>query len=201
MSVPIRSAPVSPFAVSRPQVHSRRVSLRVGSFGLTYSTDRLLWDPTAEPSPVGPASAVEPQPQPQQEASTFPLDLEAARKRNLWAAAQEQAAKQQTPEELVVGQQLAGREQVGAESAGQEPSPAPVAASQGRPDPAQSNAAQDGHGQTGQFSGAQADGESAQADQSRSSRSLAQAMRHATRAYLACAASFACPRPMIQAVA
>jgi len=95
MSEPIRSASASPFAATRPQVHSRRVSVRVGPFGLTYSTDRLLWDPDAPP--VDPAPAVTPQPLPSAPAEerSFPLDLDTARQQALWLAAQQQAQQQQ----------------------------------------------------------------------------------------------------------
>jgi hypothetical protein len=34
-------------ATARPQVQSRRVSLKLGPLGLTYATDELLWDPAA----------------------------------------------------------------------------------------------------------------------------------------------------------
>jgi len=33
-------------AAARPQVQSRRVSLKLGPIGLTYATDELLWDPS-----------------------------------------------------------------------------------------------------------------------------------------------------------
>ena len=95
MTVPIRSASGSLIAATRPQVLSRRVSLRVGSFGLTYSTDRLLWNPDVPP--VDPAPAVETRQKGEQqpESSRFPQQLEAERIRALWASAQEQAAKSQ----------------------------------------------------------------------------------------------------------
>jgi len=205
-------------------VQSRRVSLRVGSFGLTYSTERLLWegaqgaatssadpartDPAlADPPPVDTAPAVESErPQSQTEASTFPLDLEAAHKRALWAAAQEQAASQQTPEAQVGAGQVSGedaglqqRTGQGLQASGPDPLQGPVAASQLRPeqafDPAQA------HAEEGQSAGASADGAGVQAVQSERKAALTQAMRHATQAYQTCAASFACPRPMLQAVA
>lgn len=200
MSEPIRSTSVSPFA-ARPMVQSRRVSLRVGSFGLTYSTERLLWDgaqagapaaaetPQADPPPVDAAPAVESdRPQSQAEASTFPLDLEAARKRALWAAAQQQVASQQTLEgqvggeaadlQLVVGQ--------GMQANGSDP----VSASQGQD---QTTA--------GQPSVASADGAAVPTGQPGRNAALVQAMRHATQAYQACEACFASPQPMLQAVA
>ncbi|OGR34202.1 MAG: hypothetical protein A2051_03470 [Desulfovibrionales bacterium GWA2_65_9] len=248
MSEPIRSASVSPFATARPQVHSRRVSLRVGAFGLTYSTDRLLWN--ADPPPVDPAPAVESerQPDPQPEKSTFPQDLETARRQaQQWAYAQEQAARQQTLEGQAHGQQtgaqqadesqvagqpvgeqnIGGQDVVGPTAqAAQQPGAGPVAGSQGKPDPSQKDAALVGQTQTrrstdtispgadmagvtlpGEISGgartddARANSADARPGQSRAERALAQAMRQATQAYRACQASFACPRPMLQAIA
>lgn len=206
MSEPIRSASPAPIAAARPLVHSRRVSLRVGPFGLTYSTDRILWN--TDPPPVDPAPAVESEPQPgsRPEASTFPLDLEAARRRSLWAAAQDQAARQQVPEGQNTGQQRIGRQNVASETAGQEqarqtPGSGPVAESQARPDQAQAGQFSEANSGGADSSGARTGGSGVQAGQSRGSRALAQAMRQATQAYRACQAGFACPRPMLQAVA
>jgi hypothetical protein len=205
MSEPIRSASASPFAAALPQVHSRRVSLRVGAFGLTYSTDRLLWDaspathpPTADPPPVDPAPAIESErPENRAEAGSSPLDRDAARRLGLWAAAQEQAARQLTPEGRaagqVAGQDPGGGQVAAAQEQGQASGASPVAESQAKPDPAQGNTAQ---GNT-----AEADGAAVQAGQARGGRALAQALRRATRAYQACASGFACARPMLQAVA
>lgn len=186
MSELIRSASASPFAAARPLLHSRRVSLRMGAFGLTYSTDRLLWDP--ESPPVDPAPAVETQPRAESQTApgSFPLDLEAARQQALWQAAQQQAAQQ------------AAQQQAQAE--GQK---ARAARSQVRADPVQTDPAQAG------ASSARAEGvgenrqaaQTGQAGQARTERSLRQAMRQATQAYLACARNFACPGPMLQAVA
>ncbi|MBU1595433.1 MAG: hypothetical protein KKA55_07860, partial [Proteobacteria bacterium] len=93
MSEPIRPASAGGLAATRPQVQSRRVSLRIGSFGLTYSTDRVLWNPDAPP--VEPAPAVDAQPRPGVQAapSTFPLDLEAARRQARQAAQQQAQAR------------------------------------------------------------------------------------------------------------
>jgi hypothetical protein len=224
MSSPIRSASVSPFAAGRPQVHSRRVSLRVGAFGLTYSTDRVLWN--AEPPPVDPAPPVESEPRAGQgtQSSSFPLDLEAARRRTLWASAQEQAARhgadgpgadgqqvggqqaarhgadgpgadgQQVGGQQVGGQQADGK-QIGGQVSGSlaESHAAPEAAQAGQAPGPETASAQSGNAQTGSAG--------ARPGQSRAERALAQALRHATQAYLACQASFACPRPMLQAVA
>ena len=79
MTAPIRSASGSSLAAARPQVLSRRVSLRVGSFGLTYSTDRLLWDPDAPPVDPAPSVPTGRQDGQQPASSRFPQDLEAAR--------------------------------------------------------------------------------------------------------------------------
>ena len=170
MSEPIRSASVSPFATARPQVHSRRVSLRVGAFGLTYSTDRLLWNaepspnphpnPHIDPPPVDPAPAVESErPQTRPEAGTFPPDLEAARRQaQQWAYAQEQAARQQTLDGQAHGQQTGrqelSRQDIGGQDIGgqtaqaaQQPGSGPVAGSQGKPDPSQNDAALAGQAQ------------------------------------------------------
>lgn len=217
MTAPVRSASVSPFAAARPQVHSRRVSLRVGPFGLTYSTNRLLWDGLqgvagaaeplpadqsgqsnqadvdaapvdrilGDPPPVDAAPAVESErPQTRSESSTFPLDLEAARKRSLWAAAQGQAVSQ------IAGQtedRQTSAESVGVQGLGatQTQGTDPLAAAPPQPEQV-----------FGPVSGA-----SAQTGQPGRKATLAQAMRQATQAYLACAAGFACPRPMLQAVA
>jgi len=190
MSEPIRSASASPLAAARPQVHSRRVSLRIGAFGLTYSTDRLLWDPAAatDAAPVDsvpavdPALAVDPQPTDaaQEPARAFPVELDTARQQALWLAAQQQAQQQQTGQEA--------RRQEARET----PSPEPVAASQAQPDPAQA----------GQASGARTEGgQSEQAAGLGRGKALRQAMRQATSAYLACARRFACPPPMLRAVA
>jgi hypothetical protein len=214
-------------------VQSRRVSLRVGSFGLTYSTERLLWEGAqgaasapasltpADPPPVDPAPAVEAErPQGRTESSTFPLDLEAERKRARWATVQEQVAREQA-------------ETTQAKTGAAQNAPAQDSATKNAA--AQSAAAQSGPGQTGQtpqrrstdrvashsempgaasgateLSTAQTDGASAQAGpagqadqvgQAGRKSALTQAMRQATQAYQACAASFACPRPMLQAVA
>lgn len=42
---------------SRPQVQSRRVSLKLGPFGITYSTDQLLWPEAAATAGTGAAVA------------------------------------------------------------------------------------------------------------------------------------------------
>lgn len=257
MTAPVRSTSVSPFATARPMVHSRRVSLRVGSFGLTYSTERLLWDgaqgaasssadPTladpalansalanpalanpalTDPPPVDPAPAVESErPQSQAEFSTFPLDLEAERKRALWAAAQEQVAREPLIREQGVREPVA-RESVARTQdgvGGAQIAPAQDSATQ-------NVVAQSGAAQTGQalrrrstdwiapnaempgatsnaadLSSALKDGANAQTGQTVQGgrkTALTQAMRQATQAYQTCAASFACPRPMLQAVA
>ncbi len=182
MSEPIRSASASPFAAARPLLHSRRVSLRMGAFGLTYSTDRLLWDP--ESPPVDPAPAVETQPRAESQTApgSFPLDLEAARQQALWQAAQQQAQAE--------GQKArAARSQVRADAAGQTPAQADSAQA------GASSARAEGVGENSQAA------QTGQAGQARTERSLRQAMRQATQAYLACARNFACPGPMLQAVA
>lgn len=222
MTAPVRSASVSPFAAARPQVHSRRVSLRVGSFGLTYSTNRLLWEglqgaatasaeqPVGEasaaapvdaisaataltdPSPVAPAPKIESErPQNPTESSTFPLDLEAARKRAVWAAAQEQAENRQANTAQVDGAQFASAQ------AGERSRATATAATASQVlDPPLGQVPD-------QVSAATPAGTSAGAQTGQAGRTatLAQAMRQATQAYLACAAGFACARPMLQAVA
>lgn len=187
MSEPIRSASASPFAATRPQVHSRRVSVRVGPFGLTYSTDRLLWDPDAPP--VDSAQAVTPQPLPSAPAEerSFPLDLDTARQQALWLAAQQQAQQQQA------------QAQAQARADADAPSPAPVAGVQAQPEPTQGDAST-GTSANGAFGAWTGGGGDSQGNQTRGA-TLRQAMRQATQAYLACARSFACPRPMLQAVA
>ncbi|MHC1700101.1 MAG: hypothetical protein AB9900_03860 [Humidesulfovibrio sp.] len=208
MSAPIRSASQSPLAAPRPLVQSRRVSLRVGRFGLTYSTDRVLWSADAAPAtdatPVAPAPAVESgRPDPEPETSTFPLDLEAARRRNLWAAAQERAARQLTPE---ADAQRPAPEQAPGRPAGrisiQNIGSGPVEPGQARPDSAQTDTAQrDTASAGGQAAQTGQAGQTGQTGQTGQASPLAQAMRQASQAYLACAARFACPRPMLQAVA
>jgi len=53
MSAPIGSATTSPTGLaesqdsSRPQLQSRRVSLKLGPLGITYSTDQVLWSAAA----------------------------------------------------------------------------------------------------------------------------------------------------------
>ncbi|MDO9632040.1 MAG: hypothetical protein Q7I92_09090 [Humidesulfovibrio sp.] len=206
MSEPIRSASVSPFA-ARPQLHSRRVSLRVGAFGLTYSTDRVLWNaapaaPTSDPLPVDPAPSIESErPEYPAATDTSPQDLEAARRQSLWAAVQEQAARQQTLEGQLTGRQAlgqssdgqaAGAEQgVGAElggsqAVGQATGSGPVAETQAKPDSAQSEKTQNDAALTNESSGGQA---------------LAQAMRRAIQAYQSCQSCFASTESMLQAVA
>lgn len=189
MSEPIRSASASPFAAFRPQVQSRRVSLRIGSFGLTYSTDRVLWNPDAPA--VDPVPALESEQQSAQQAAehaasqaaqnSTPQDLEAARQQALWRAAQLQAA-----------QQFAAQQQAQAQR-----QKAHVAANPERtarsPDQAEATSALD--------QGAQAAGQGSRTGPVNSERTLRQAMRQATKAYLDCARNFACPRPMLQAVA
>jgi len=229
MTAPVRSASASPFAAVRPQVHSRRVSLRVGSFGLTYSTNRLLWeglqgaaeasaepasapepspasapvdpiaaatltDPSltnsrlpghilvnpklADPPPVDATPAVESErPQGRPESSTFPLDLEAARSRAAQAAKSYGTASS-------TWEQPAGPTQAAAAT------DATTAAAPGSP--------AQGVAQTAQ--GPPGNAAPPQPDQAGRKAALAQAMR-ATKAYLACAAGFVCPRPMLQAVA
>jgi len=230
MTAPVRSASASPFAAVRPQVHSRRVSLRVGSFGLTYSTNRLLWeglqgaaeasaepastpeptpasapvdpiaaasiltDPSltnprladprlvnpslADPPPVDAAPAVESErPQGRAESSTFPLDLEAARSRAAQAAKSYGTAAS-------TWEQPAG--------------PAQTAAATGATAAAAPGSPAQGVAQTAQAPPGNA--APPQPDQAGRKAALAQAMR-ATKAYLACAAGFVCPRPMLQAVA
>ena len=64
MSVPIRSgasldtgtSPGNAFAGARPQVQSRRVSLKLGPLGLTYATDQVLW-PDADAAGQAPDAA------------------------------------------------------------------------------------------------------------------------------------------------
>ncbi|PKN06770.1 MAG: hypothetical protein CVU73_15375 [Deltaproteobacteria bacterium HGW-Deltaproteobacteria-8] len=210
MSEPIRSASVSPFA-ARPQLHSRRVSLRVGAFGLTYSTDRVLWNaapasPTSDPQPVDPAPPIESErPEYPAATDTSPQDLEAARRQSLWAAVQEQAARQQTLEGQVTGRQAlgqpadgqaAGAEQgVGAELGGSQAvsqvvglatGSGPVAETQAKPDSAQSEKTQNDAALTNEPSGGQ---------------TLAQAMRRAIQAYQSCQSCFASTESMLQAVA
>jgi hypothetical protein len=64
MVAPIGSAATSIAAASaRPQVQSRRVSLKLGPLGITYSSDALVWpagqsqDEASASSPVGAASS------------------------------------------------------------------------------------------------------------------------------------------------
>ncbi len=207
MSAPIRSASQSPLAAPRPLVQSRRVSLRVGRFGLTYSTDRVLWSadaaPTTEPAPVAPAPAVESgRPDPEPETNTFPLDLETARRRNLWAAAQERAARQLNPEadaQRPAPEQAPGRpaSRISVQNIGS----GPVEPGQARPDSAQTDTAQADTEQRDTASAGGQAGQTGQTGQAGQASPLAQAMRQASQAYLACAARFACPRPMLQAVA
>lgn len=47
------SAQAEAAAFARPQVQSRRVSLRLGPLGLTYATDELLWPPSPPSPPSG----------------------------------------------------------------------------------------------------------------------------------------------------
>ena len=79
------------------------------------------------------------------------------------------------------------------------PSPAPVAGVQAQPDPAQAedSTGASADGAFGAWTGGGADSQGNQTP----GATLRQAMRQATQAYLACARSFACPRPMLQAVA
>ncbi|MDP3427937.1 MAG: hypothetical protein Q8S17_11250 [Humidesulfovibrio sp.] len=212
MTAPVRSESVSPFAAARPMVQSRRVSLRVGSFGLTYSTERLLWDGAqgevsalanlalADPPPVDAAPAVETErPQGRTESSTFPLDLEAERKRARWATVQKQAETEQAESAAA----HSGAVQTGQT---QQRSTDRVASNAEMPGAQWPGAAAD----AADLSAALTDGANAQAGTSEQARqaaqagraaALTQAMRQAAQAYQACAASFACPRPMLQAVA
>jgi len=221
-------------------VQSRRVSLRVGSFGLTYSTERLLWDgaqgaassfadptlayPAADPTrtdppPVDAAPAVESErPQNQTESSTFPLDLEAERKRALWTAAQEQVAHEQSRANSVNAPAKDSATQSAAAQSGaaqtSQTDQTPRRRSTDRIEPnakafnTEAAGAADGvvDGAV-ELASALTNGSSAQAgqagltDKAGRKAALAQAMRQATQAYQTCAASFACPRPMLQAVA
>lgn len=105
MSEPIRPASAGGLAAIRPQVHSRQVSLRLGPFGLTYSTDRVVWNPDAPP--VEPAPAVDAQPRSgaQGPPCSFPLDLEAARRQ----AAQQQAQARRNADRRAPGSDAAAR--------------------------------------------------------------------------------------------
>lgn len=233
MSAPIRSASLSPFAAARPLVHSRRVSLRVGSFGLTYSTDKVLWN--SDPPPVDPAPPVESErPESQPETSTFPLDLEAARKQSLWATAQERAARHENPDTPGSVPQAVVRQAIRPDPAGRPPSGIQVEGPQieslqgerrqaeRRQAQGQQGVGQQGDGQgrvsraTGLESmlagqtkpspvvdadGIRSDSAGLHACPSGRKTTLAQAMRQAAQAYLACANNYASARPMLQAVA
>ncbi len=98
-------------ASSRPQVQSRRVSLRLGPLGLTYATDELLWGP----SPPSPRSGVidEPSAGPSATPSATPSAAGTASEGSYTAAAPD------FRQELLAAQRLQEEARQEAETAGQ----------------------------------------------------------------------------------
>jgi len=198
MSAPISSATTSTGSatgqgVSRPQVQSRRVSLKLGPLGITYATDQVLWTPAAAAAAAAGAADADAQAT-DAEYSAAPTASSATATST--ATAESQTAAQQEAVGRTFSQEMlaAWRDQV-----------------------QERQQATGTYGRTGAASRAQATGESAEvaasaetqaASAESSSQSQQQAaavpasrVRQAISAYLNCARNYAAASPMLTAVA
>jgi hypothetical protein len=193
MSAPIGSATTSSTGLaqaldsSRPQVQSRRVSLKLGPLGITYATDQLLWSP-AEASSASDAA------DPLAGGAANAADASGARQAEAEQAAQTeaQATGRTFSQEMLdaLRRQIAGRQ---ADTATYGPDGA-LTGAVAEQSPAAALESQDAGQDTGESTGQAAQGQTQTA-------APAGRMRQAIAAYLACARDYGSARPMLTAVA
>jgi hypothetical protein len=166
---------------ARPQLQSRRVSLKFGPFGLTYATDQVLWSNAAGAATDAAAA----------EAATVAAGLGVGTDQAQdasWTPAASQAPRSFNQELLDAWKRQAQER-------------ADLSRTYG-PDAALRHGAEDGAADAEQADTSQAAGEQADSrTQGQQARAPASPMRRAIAAYLSCAGSFQASRSVLCAVA
>lgn len=203
---------------SRPQVQSRRVSLKLGPLGITYSTDQVLWPEAAATAGAG-AAVADASPSPGLDPDAEPVDavsgLPGSGQNAGQASRSNQAEQAQQADAAAAGRSFhlelaqAWRRQLEERAAATETYGPDGAARSGASSAAATTAATSAEaGSSAPAATAAATGAASSAGASAATPSAenttappAARMRRAIGAYLACARDFSSAQPMLTAVA
>jgi hypothetical protein len=205
MSAPIGSATTSSMGLaesqdsSRPQLQSRRVSLKLGPLGITYSTDQVLWSAAAGVAASSVASGALAGASDTVASSANAEDAAAARQAEAQQTAQAEA--QQTGRSFSQEMLDAWRKQVSERQANSATyGPNGALTGTGVQDTGEALAMAEESQDTEQENEQQTDQQASQ-QQEMPQAAPASRMRQAIAAYISCAQNFSAVRPMLTAVA